>query len=126
MANLAAYEFWRTEWVGTARIRSLAAGSGTAAGAAEVEDRATAEGAWDGVDDAQRDWCSAHGLVPLALTAVREVVERIIQVHRRMRAVVKSQPHPLVQCPAAPVRYRDKLPLLPRLSQHICFHQKSD
>ncbi len=86
MANLAAYEFWRAEWVGAARIRGLAAVGGAAAGAAEVEGGASAEGAWDGVDDAQRNWCSAHGLVPLALTAVREVVERIIQVRHRARA----------------------------------------
>ncbi len=82
MANLAAYEFWRLKWVGTARIRSLAALA--AGGGRDLEAEilaATAAGAWDGVDDAQRDWCSLHGLAPLALTAVREVVERIIQVH---------------------------------------------
>ncbi len=78
MANLAAYEFWRTKWVGTARIRSLV--NLAAGGGCEIEEECAA-GSWDGVDDLQRDWCSAHGLVPLALTAVQEVVERIIQVH---------------------------------------------
>ena len=80
MANLAAYEFWRAEWVGAARIRSLAAGASGAAGEEGEASRAAAAGSWDGVDDAQRDWCCAHGLVPLALTAVREVVERVMQV----------------------------------------------
>jgi hypothetical protein len=91
MANLAAYEFWRAEWVGVARIRSLAAGGdGSAGEAAAAEDRAAAAGSWDGVDDAQRDWCSAHGLVPLALTAVREVVERIIQVLGALESLLQQ------------------------------------
>ena len=79
MANLAAYEFWRLKWVRTARIQSLIALAASDGREVEAEILATS-GAWDGMDDAQRDWCLLHGLAPLALTAVQEVVERIIQV----------------------------------------------
>ena len=88
IANLIAFEFWRTHWLRPARAKYFAHTDGAAvlpsaasAAAAAATGFPSEEGC-EVMDEAQKDWCNVHGLVPLALAAVHETVDSILQVQR--------------------------------------------
>ena len=85
LANVAAFEFWRTQWVGNLLQRRFINGPGAAAGGLPV----AAAGGWESVEEAERVWCAAHDLTPLALHAIQEMVDSILEV-RLLAAATRS------------------------------------